>query len=84
MNQTYLNSPVKNCRTCAHCSRDNMGSRFDHCMRYGHYCSTSILFDDLCGTELVGWKQSPPPPPPKPRRSLRQWIYDLLWRRDHL
>jgi hypothetical protein len=33
---------------------------------------------DHCGYQLRMWKQKMPPPPPGPRRSLRQWLFDLL------
>lgn len=68
------NSPVKSCRTCAHCIRDfTFGTDFDHCGRFKHYCSTSIAMDHLCGRELSEWKAKPP------RRGLFRWLYDLFF-----
>lgn len=71
---TYLNSPVKNCRTCVHCVRDRLGASYDHCNLFQYYCSIAV-HHDLCGYDLKAWRAIPPKPP---RRSFRQWLYDLL------
>ena len=83
MNQTetYLNAPVKNCTTCAHYKSDVMSHQYDLCLRFGaQYCSTCVSCSHLCGTELREWR--PRPPKPKPM-SVRQWLYDVLWRKDY-
>lgn len=80
MKQTqYLNSPVRTCVTCVHRVPDGYLSdheRFDHCRKYQQYCSVAVMFEDDCGVNRRSWQQKPPP---KPRRSLRQWLYDLIW-----
>jgi hypothetical protein len=68
----HHNSPIKNCQTCAHCVRDTAGPEYNHCSRFGFYCVIAIR--RLCQTNY--WQ--PKPPKPK-RRSLRQWLRDLLW-----
>lgn len=74
---TYANSPVKSCQTCVHHEPRSGDSYFSRCNRWQHYCSTSVGHEGFCGASLRAWQQRPPKPP---LRSLRQWIYDLLWK----
>lgn len=74
---TQLNSPVKCCRTCVHCRIDYLFPTdvlFDKCDRFSGFCSEATRGE--CGRQLSEWRQKPPKPP---RRSLRQWLYDLFW-----
>lgn len=79
MKETYLNSRpmVRNCDTCAH------QKRIEHyyspqCLLTGYFCKTQRKFPSLaCDDKLSGWTPRPPKPP---RRSLRQWLYDLIWK----
>jgi hypothetical protein len=83
MKEQYLNSrPIfKSCDNCAYCVRDKWGRRFDHCSKVGMYCSTVRISGvestlALCNKDFSGWMPIPPKPP---RRSLRQWLYDVFW-----
>lgn len=76
----YLNSPVKNCQTCVHSAWTTIkedGKLFEkrYCLRFQN--TTVNAYPNDC--RLDEWKAIPPKPP---RRSLRAWLYDLLWRRD--
>lgn len=76
---TYANSPVKSCSTCVHCVTDRYGSMFDKCDRFRMNCEFALndkfAGHQTCGTNLREWRPKPPAPP---KRSLRQWLYDLL------
>lgn len=74
--QTYLNSPVRSCRTCVHREASKLNPAFDRCGRWQVYCSTAVGFSNLCGDSLAQWRSASPKPP---RRSLRRWLYDLLF-----
>lgn len=71
--EEYANSPVRNCRTCVHVHTDTGGPFYDYCNKHRLYCKTAVHFDIARGLGLQCWKAKPP------RRSLRQWLYDLLW-----
>lgn len=73
---TYLNSPARSCNTCIHRRASDTGEAFDHCRRFKQYCAHAISWQDYCGKDLKEWRPKPPTPP---RRSLRQWLADLLW-----
>lgn len=68
----HLNAPVRNCNNCAHSEKSFYGLR---CVRGGYLCETMrALPDGNCDINMSGWQ-------PKPRRrSLRQFLYDILWR----
>ena len=74
--------PIKNCQTCAHNtpSTSGLGESFDHCRRFQAYCSCAFhqCWDNR-QHELTEWQAKPPSPPRKPRRSLRRWLWDLLF-----
>lgn len=75
MNQVYHNSKpmVRNCLNCAHRTKNSWGS--DHCVLCGWICSVQRSYPaPPCDVNLSGWQPRPP------RRSLRQWLYDLIWR----
>lgn len=77
---TYHNSPLRNCRTCAHSVPDSDFSDdpgWDHCARWN--CYTFIAVARKCGDDLKEWRPQPPQPPKPSRRSLRRWLLDLLW-----
>lgn len=78
MKETYLNAPVKSCHTCVHCVPDKyLGEAWSDCRRWRLLTRFAVHSEDCCGKELKGWKAKPPESPT--RRSLRQWLYDLLW-----
>lgn len=80
--ETYLNSTPKGCQTCRFKVNAWGENRplFWHCGKTGGYCTTmrglSAQPGAECDNDFSGWAPIPPKPP---RRSLRQWIYDLLW-----
>lgn len=76
-----LNSPVRNCRTCAHFQTDRiLGDEWGSCLRHGGWsCKAITSIEEKCGSGLKHWKAIPPPPVP---RSLRQWLYDTFWKID--
>lgn len=72
--ETYLNSPLKCCQTCAYRLDGKRGNGdYDKCIRFHFSCPTAVTY--FCTSELTEWRPVPPKPP---RRSLRQWLYDLL------
>lgn len=76
MTQTsYLNSPVKCCKTCVHREASEHGVCFDKCSRFAMYCSVAMSSGDLCGRTLSEWRSAPPR---TSRRSILQWLYDSL------
>lgn len=76
---TYHNSPVKGCDTCIHFQR---GSMFHNCGKWSMICLAAVTHDQFCGYELKGWQPRPPKPPKPERRSVRQWLCDLLWKKE--
>lgn len=97
MTETYLNAPVKNCRTCAHYVPAGRGlEMLDKCALNGmKYCAG--VHDMMMLSHMVGdkarpvkceWRAKPPPPmpipkPPKPPcKGLIQWLISLFWNRD--
>jgi hypothetical protein len=70
--EIYHNSPIKNCRTCFNCVKSWEGPEFDKCVRTGFYCDTELKYGGICGPDLLLWKPKPP------RRSLRQFLYDIF------
>lgn len=76
----YHNAPLRNCTTCAHWAKSSNGEVFDKCRRFQTYTAFALhdtwKGESTCGGELREWR---PKPPPRPRRSLRQWLYDLLF-----
>lgn len=69
--ETHFNAPVRNCRNCVH--RHNNGW-VDECVRTGTTCSIAVLAESLCGERLRFWQPKPP------RRSLRRWLFETLWK----
>ena len=56
MNDTYLNTPIKNCRTCAHCVTSFNSPEFDKCTRFGgSYCDYTVRDQNRCGNSLSQW-----------------------------
>lgn len=71
----FLNSPLRNCATCFHRNADRiLGEDWDSCRRWRGSCHFAVRNEHLCGLGLREWKAIPP------RRSLRQWLYDMLWK----
>lgn len=76
--ETYHNSPVRDCSTCVHRVPEKiLGEDWDYCRRWGTLCKYAMWEKAWCGPTLTAWRQAPPKPP---RRSLRQWLYDTLWK----
>lgn len=76
----YANSPLKCCETCAfrRISATMSDDRsFDTCVRFHESTKMAAKYD--CGHELKYWRMAPPKEPPTKRRSLRQWLHDLLF-----
>lgn len=83
MTEPPLNSPVKNCRTCAHYVASSCNA-LDKCALNGmEYCAAVHMMDDI--REMSGiarkchWQAKPPPVPDAPRRGILQMIRDLFW-----
>lgn len=75
-----MSDQIRNCRTCAHCvPHENGREGYDHCRRFQLFCSNAVTFGKLCGRDLKEWTPKTALPPPPPRRSLRRWLYDLLF-----
>jgi hypothetical protein len=64
--ELQYNSPIKNCRTCAHVKMDCYPAD-DFCCRLGCYCRVAASY-----CKMDRWQPKPP------RRSLRRWLYDLI------
>lgn len=77
--ETYLNSPVRNCQNCVHRVRDSYfeNEHWDRCRRFQLYCRNAMSSSLLCGINLREWR---PTPPKSTRRSLRQFLCDILWK----
>lgn len=76
--ETHFNSPIRSCFNCAHRKPSEYGENMDHCRRFQMSCSTAVLnYSTIhtCTSSLTEWR---PIPPKAPRRSLRQWIYDIF------
>lgn len=66
----YNNSPIKTCDNCVYQKRE---CYHNECMRTAFLCSSMRQFPtSACDHNFSGWRPKPP------RRSLRQWLYDLL------
>lgn len=61
----------KGCQTCRF--RRGGDPNFWRCGRAGGiYCSTVVAYDKWPGCpNFVGWE---------PRRSLRRWVFEMIWR----
>lgn len=81
MQTTYLNTPIKNCTTCAHfrLAENHTGSsreQFGYCVRFGGFASVARKYD--CGRDLAEWRQAPPSPPASEPRGLFAWVSHLF------
>src|SRR2546429_876817 len=76
--ETYLNSPLRSCRTCAY-RHKNWGS-FDACVRSGFLCETtrimSVLPEAQCDENFSGWRPLHYSSP-KARRMMERLILEL-------
>ena len=77
--ETYANSPIRCCETCAHYREDSVlkGPRFAMCSRFMKYAEFSIresfAGEAGCGADLREWRAMPPR---QPKRSIRQRLFD--------
>lgn len=74
MKEIYLNSrpQLKTCKNCGYRYKGFMG--IDCCGLSGWHCETERRNPTRCGAHYEHWR-------PRPRRrSLREWILDVLWR----
>lgn len=74
-----MSEQAKHCLNCAY-NHDRM------CMRSGESITLTRMLSTVeknwhCDKDYSGWLPAPDMPkrePPKPKRSLRQWLYDTL------
>lgn len=70
-----MNTQARHCLNCAYNHNGN-------CLRSGESIGITRAFrSPHCDKDFSGWCQAPDKPalePPKPKRSLRQWLYDTL------
>lgn len=80
MTDTYLNSTPRSCENCRFREGEEWHPGGWMCKRSGIYCTHTMVdnrYEGIwCDRNLKGWAPIPPKPP---ARSLRQWLYDLLW-----
>jgi hypothetical protein len=65
---------IKNCLNCAH-------RQGNECILTGFpWRLQRQMPNDPCDRNLSGYMSTEPQPPPVPRRSLRRWLHDTLWK----
>lgn len=73
MTTTHANSPIKSCKTCAHCQyNSHMNGIYSKCAKYGFKHCENCIGD----CQYRFWVAIPPRPR---RRSFRQWLYEVIW-----
>lgn len=74
MKDTYLNSPLRVCETCAHLHQfDDAGQL---CRKFRLLCSDAVHLPAFCGVERVAWVPKPPKPPKQGwLKRLWKWVW---------
>lgn len=76
---TTSDHTVRNCTTCVHylrwtCAMNaSAADEYARCVKFRKYSDNAII-----ECKLEHWQAAPPKPP---KRSLRQWLYDIFWKK---